>query len=87
MVALFVGGGQIHALVITAGRAVHRVLADRNGMGRHRHRLQSDLDLLADDRIPDAADGGGRPFVGASLQQFSDVFAAGARRRSAPVRC
>ena len=81
VVALFVGGGQIHALVITAGRAVHRVLAERNGMERQRHRLQSDLDLLAEERVPDAAEGGGRPFVGVLPAAVLGRVHPGARRR------
>ena len=74
VVALFVGGGQIHALVITAGRAVHRVLAERNSMERQRHRLQSDLDLLAEERVPDALRAVAARSLASSLQQFSDVF-------------
>ena len=33
VVALFAGGAHIHALVITATRAKHLVLADRDGIG------------------------------------------------------
>ncbi len=75
VVALFVVGGEIHSLVITRDRAAHRVLAGRASVEADRHRLQGDLDLLADDRIPERLAAVARRSLDASLGRFSDAFA------------
>jgi tetratricopeptide (TPR) repeat protein len=74
VVALFAGGGQIHALVITAHRARYLVLADRADLELHRHRLQSDLDLLADDRLPAPFAAVATRSMAASLDRLSAAF-------------
>ena len=72
--ALFVGGGQIHALVITPRGAKHLIIAHRTELETHLHRLQGDLDLLADNRLPAAfAAVAGRSMT-ASLGKLSDAF-------------
>ncbi|MGS0688134.1 CHAT domain-containing protein [Nakamurella sp. GG22] len=75
VVALFVVRGEIHSLVITRDRAAHLVLADREAVESHRHRLQGDLDLLADDRIPERLKAVARSSLDASLGRLSDAFA------------
>ena len=52
VVALFVLSGKVHALVVTPQRAAHLMLAEWAAVQGYRQRLQSDLDLLADERIP-----------------------------------
>ncbi len=74
VVALFVVGGKIHALVITRSRAAHLVLAERSEVESHRHRLQGDLDLLADERIPDRLQAVARQSLAGSLRALSDAF-------------
>ncbi len=74
VVALFVVGGKIHALVITRNRACHLVLAERSEVESHRHRLQGDLDLLADARIPDRLRAVARQSLAGSLGALSDAF-------------
>ncbi len=74
VVALFVVRGEIHSLVITRDRAAHLVLADREAVESHRHRLQGDLDLLADERIPERLKAVARRSLDASLGRLSDAF-------------
>lgn len=74
VVALFAGGGQIHALVITPRSAKYLVLADRDELETHRHRLQGDLDLLADDRIPLPFAAVAKKSMSASLDKLSAAF-------------
>jgi hypothetical protein len=75
VVALFVLDGKVHALVITARRAVHLLLAEREAVEGSRHRLQSDLDLLADERIPARLAQVAAGSMAASLGRLSDAFA------------
>ena len=75
VVALFVGGGKIHALVITATRAKHLVLAERAALEGDRHRLQGDLDLLADERIPARLASVAAGSLANSLDRLGAVFA------------
>ncbi len=72
--ALFVVRQQVHCLVITRDRAAHLVLANREDVESHRHRLQGDLDLLADERIPERLTAVARRSMDASLQRLSDAF-------------
>ena len=58
------------------------VLADRAAVEADRHRLQGDLDLLADERIPDAAGGGGPPVARRIPRPVVRRLRAGARDRS-----
>ncbi len=74
VVALFVVRGQIHSLVITKDRSAHLVLADRAAVESHRYRLQGDLDLLADQRIPEKLVAVARRSMMSSLQRLSDAF-------------
>ncbi len=74
VVALFIGGGKIHALVITASRAMHLVLAERAELEAHRHRLQGDLDLLADERIPARLATVAAGSMSQSLGRMGEVF-------------
>jgi tetratricopeptide (TPR) repeat protein len=75
VVALFLLGGKIHALVISPHRAAHLVLAERAVVEGYRHRLQSDLDLLADERIPARLAKVAAGSMAASLGRLSDAFA------------
>jgi tetratricopeptide (TPR) repeat protein len=75
VVALFIGGGQVHALVITATRARHLVLAERAAVEGFRHRLQGDLDLLADERIPARLASVAAGSLTNSLDRLAAVFA------------
>ena len=74
VVAMFAGDGQLHALVITPHRARHLLLAERADLELHRHRLQGDLDLLADDRIPAPFAAVAMKSMTASLHQLSAAF-------------
>ena len=75
VVALFTGGAHIHALVITATRAKHLVLADREGLEASRNRLQGDLDLLADERIPARLAAVAAGSMSESLRRMGEAFA------------
>ena len=75
VVALFVLGGTVHALVVTPRRTAHLVLVKRDVVEGYRHRLQSDLDLLADERIPARLAKVAAGSMAASLGRLSDVFA------------
>ncbi len=75
VVALFIGGGKVHALVITATRARHLMLAERAALEGFRHRLQGDLDLLADDRIPARLASVAAGSLTNSLDRLAAVFA------------
>lgn len=85
VVALFAGGGQIHALVITAHRAKYFVLTDRVDLELHRHRLQGDLDLLADDRLPAPFAAVAKRSMAASLDRLSAAFEPALDLGSGPV--
>jgi tetratricopeptide (TPR) repeat protein len=52
VIALLHGDVQVHALVITAHRAIHRRLADWPAVNSRIRRTAADLDLLAAPRIP-----------------------------------
>ncbi len=75
VVALFISGGKIHALVITATRSKHLVLAQRDAVEGYRHRLQGDLDLLADERIPARLASVAAGSMRNSLNRMAEVFA------------
>lgn len=74
VVALFTGGAQIHALVITSTRARHLVLAERAELEAIRHRLQGDLDLLADERIPARLAAVAAGSMSQSLRRMGEAF-------------
>jgi tetratricopeptide (TPR) repeat protein len=74
VVALFVLGGNVHALVVTPRRADHLVLVKRDVVEGYLHRLQSDLDLLADERIPARLAKVAAGSMDASLGRLSDAF-------------
>ena len=75
VVALFVGDGLIQALVITRSRAATLVLGSRAEFQAQRHRVQGDLDLLADQRIPTRLATVATRSLTDSLQRMSDALA------------
>ena len=75
VVALFVLSGKVHALVVTPQRAAHLMLAEWAAVQGYRQRLQSDLDLLADERIPARLAQVAAGSMATSLGRLSDTFA------------
>jgi len=61
--------------VITATRSKHLVLAQRDAVEGYRHRLQGDLDLLADERIPARLASVAAGSMRNSLNRMAEVFA------------